>query len=70
MKYALPDVVNIPSWHKQDKMGTEFGQPALMMKHMSIDMQRTFTKVRNMMLYMNSELTHIYGPIKVRDFIG
>ncbi|XP_045162260.2 uncharacterized protein LOC123527069 isoform X2 [Mercenaria mercenaria] len=41
-KYAQ-DVVNIPSWHKPDS--TDPVQPALLMRHMSVDMQRTFTRV-------------------------
>ncbi|XP_052821087.1 rho guanine nucleotide exchange factor 10-like protein isoform X2 [Mya arenaria] len=45
-KYAL-DIVNIPSWHRQEQ-GEESStsQPALLIKHMSTDMQRTFTKIK------------------------
>ncbi|KAL4221100.1 guanine nucleotide exchange factor 10-like protein [Mactra antiquata] len=41
-KYSQ-DVVNIPSWHKSES--SDSNQPALLMKHMSVDMQRTFTKL-------------------------
>jgi hypothetical protein len=48
MLLFFSDIINIPSWHRQDD--TDNAQPALLMKHMSVDMQRTFTRVCSILI--------------------
>ena len=47
----ISDIVNIPSWYAHDDTPAVNEMPALLMRHMSVDMQRTYSRVRIVLLY-------------------